>query len=114
MRLPALVVPAFASLLLSTVNARVFQKPLPDPINGLEPVISAESLDMHYRLHPATSSEPTSCLFIYGTILDKLSLQAIVLTAPYKSELVRGSTSIDWSKGQEPAPCTRLSVGHTN
>lgn len=93
MRFPAGLVPvAFAYLLLAVLpapaNARVFQKPLPYPVNALEPVISGESLDAHYRLH-ARYVERTNEL-IHGTILDKLPLQAIVLTAPYKSELVRG------------------------
>lgn len=53
MRLPALLATAVAAacLLPAPATAKVFQKPLPYPVNGLEPVICAESLDAHYRLH---------------------------------------------------------------
>jgi hypothetical protein len=88
MRLPLLVatVVAAASCLLAPTAAKVFQKPLPYAVNALEPVISAKSLEAHYRLH-ARYVERTNEL-IHGTVLDKLPLSAIILTAPYKSELV--------------------------
>ena len=85
LRLSGIYIPLLC--LATLVKAVVYQKPLPYPKNALEPVISAESLEWHYRLH-AKYVEKTNQL-ICGTFLDKLPLQAIVLTAPYKSELVR-------------------------
>jgi superoxide dismutase len=70
-------------------QAKVVQKLPAFPINALEPVVSAKSLALHLQLH-ARYVQRTNEL-IAGTILDKLPLQPIVLTAPYRSELYNNS-----------------------
>lgn len=70
-------------------QAKVVQKLPAFPLNALEPVVSAKSLALHLQLH-ARYVHRTNEL-IAGTILDKLPLQALVLTAPYKSELYNNS-----------------------
>ncbi len=78
-----------ASLLLlvlpSTTQAKVHQKLPAYPHNALEPVVSQRSLEQHLLLH-AWYVQRTNEI-VQGTILDKLPLQAIVLSAPYHSEL---------------------------
>jgi len=89
MRLSLLASAVLVSSLFSA-SAKVVQIYPAYPHNALEPYISAHSLEQHLALH-AWYVRRTNEL-IEGTVLDKLPLQAVVLTAPYKSELYNMSS----------------------
>lgn len=77
--------PAVLVASLFSASAKVHQIFPPYPHDALEPYITANALEQHLALH-AWYVQRTNEL-IAGTVLNKLPLQAVVLTAPYKSEL---------------------------
>jgi Fe-Mn family superoxide dismutase len=86
----SLLAPAILVSSILIVSAKVEQIYPAYPHNALEPYISAHSLEQHLALH-AWYIQRTNEL-IEGTVLDKLPLQAVVLTAPYKNELYNMSS----------------------
>lgn len=82
---PSLLAAIILVASLFSASAKVHQILPPYPHNALEPYITANALEQHLALH-AWYVQRTSEL-IAGTILDKLPLQAVVSTAPHKSEL---------------------------
>ncbi|XP_027937388.1 superoxide dismutase [Fe], chloroplastic isoform X3 [Vigna unguiculata] len=69
------------------VNAKFELKPPPYPLNGLEPVMSQQTLEFHWGKHHRTYVENLKKQVV-GTELDGKSLEEIIVTAYNKGDIL--------------------------